>query len=160
MAEILPDWTFELVGRDSEGHPPLRKNVKLSGPKSHKELNEVTKRWRTAMICFKMGCLADGVDPIKIYEYLALGLPTVSFVMPQIHDYPYVFIASSPGEYAEQLVRASECALERSAIDGFIHANTWKIRMDQMIGLVSDGKGPEHGLRCLTAESIGTGGDP
>ena len=157
VAGLLPDWTFEVVGRNSEGHPPLRHNIRLSGPKSHAELNEITKRWRTAMICFTMGPLADGVDPIKIYEYLALGMPTVSFTMPQIHDYPYVFPASSPQEFADNIVKASEVPLERSTIDEFISNNTWSIRVQQMLDFVLKEPDQAASLHAIAQEPSESG---
>ena len=138
VARLLPEWTFEVVGRDAEGHGDLERNICLSGPKSHAELNEITQRWRVAMIPFKMGPLADGVDPIKIYEYLAMGLPTVSFRMPQIHEYPYVFPVYSVEEFAEKIVEASEVSIDREAIDMFLSANTWEIRVDEMLSLLMD----------------------
>lgn len=138
VARLLPEWTFEVVGRDAEGHGDLERNICLSGPKSHAELNEITQRWRVAMIPFKMGPLADGVDPIKIYEYLAMGLPTVSFCMPQIHEYPYVFPVYSVEEFAEKIVEASKMSIGREAIDMFLSANTWEIRVDEMLSLLMD----------------------
>jgi hypothetical protein len=60
-------------------------------------------RWSTAVIPFRMGPLADGVDPIKIYEYLAFGLPVVSFRMPQISDYPYTITVDSVGAFCDAL---------------------------------------------------------
>lgn len=153
VARLLPEWTFEIIGRDAEGHGTLERNIHLSGPKSHAELNEITQRWRTAMIPFKMGPLADGVDPIKIYEYLAMGLPTVSFCMPQIHEYPYVFPVYSVEEFAEKVVEASEVSIDREAIDRFLSANTWEIRVDEMLSLLAD---PE--LRACDLQLLNPGG--
>lgn len=138
VARQLPDWTFEIVGRNAEGCGELAENISVFPPKSHAELNDMTQRWRVAMIPFKMGSLADGVDPIKIYEYLALGMPTVSFRMPQIHDYPYVLHVETTEAFAEKVVEASEMPLDRGVIDGFLSANTWQIRVNQMLGLLND----------------------
>ena len=138
VARLLPNWTFEVVGRGRDKRITLEPNIKVYGPHSHAELNERAQRWRVAMICFKMGPLADGVDPIKIYEYLALGLPTVSLRMPQTEDYPYVYQATSADGFAKRIEMASTVAMERDKIDGFLERNTWDVRVDDMLELVRD----------------------
>ena len=42
----------------------------------------------------------DAVDPIKIYEYMALDLPTVSFRIPQIDKYPYTITVENNEEFS------------------------------------------------------------
>src|SRR5690606_28885361 len=104
IAEKCPQYRFEIIGHSALAGLQLSDNIHLLGPKPWHELHRYASRWRVAIIPFRMGPLADGVDPIKIYEYLSFGLPVVSFLMPQIKDYPYTSTVASVEEFCAALV--------------------------------------------------------
>jgi SAM-dependent methyltransferase len=133
MARRRPDWRFEIIGDPEPTGLDLPANVRLFGPRSHAEINKIARSWRVAMIPFKINALSRGVDPIKIYEYLALGLPTVSFTMPQIEGYPYTFTVESVEAFLARAEEAMRMPLDRGAIDAFLAVNRWEDRVDQML---------------------------
>jgi hypothetical protein len=94
---------------------------------------EIAGGWRAALIPFKICRLSDGVDPIKVYEYLAMGLPVVSFRMPQIHDYPYVFIAHDRDQFVARIEEALEVDMDPEVIRRFLAVNRWEDRVDQIL---------------------------
>ena len=71
-------------------------NLVHLGKVEHSQLPAYAKHWDVAMIPFKPSRLSEAVDPIKIYEYIALGLPTVVTGMPHLASYPGVFTAETP----------------------------------------------------------------
>jgi hypothetical protein len=83
------------------------------------------------IIPFKINKLSAAVDPIKIYEYLALGLPVVSFFMPQIKNYPNTRLANSVDEFANELDLALKNNTSNIEIDKWLKENTWQDRVDQ-----------------------------
>jgi len=133
MARRRPDWRFEIVGDATGIEVSAPENLRLLGLRSHAEINQIVQSWRTAIIPFKINALTRGVDPIKIYEYLALGLPTVSFTMPQIESYPYTFTAESVEAFLARAEEAMSMPRDRAAIDRFLGANRWEDRLDQML---------------------------
>lgn len=133
VAAARPNWRFEIIGHQAPEDPGCPGNVVLLGPKKHAEICEYAARWHAAIIPFKVGVLADAVDPIKIYEYFGLGLPVVSFRMPQIAGYPYTETVESPAAFAEALDRAVASPPDPAVLSDFLSHNTWRNRVDQLL---------------------------
>lgn len=133
MARARPHYTFEIIGHLGPKSVDVPDNVKLLGPKTHPEICEIAKYWSTAIIPFKMGPLADAVDPIKIYEYFALGLPVVSFRMPQIDSYPYTKTVETTADFVLALDASLERRPEPGAFEAFLSDNTWDHRVTQLL---------------------------
>jgi hypothetical protein len=124
---------YEIIGHFEPKGLILPKNIKLLGSKSHNEINEISSSWSAAIIPFVMNKLSAGVDPIKVYEYLALKLPVISFVMPQIHDYPNVYIADSNDSFVLRIKEALGIEFEEEKASRFLQENTWEIRTQEML---------------------------
>lgn len=78
-ARSRPEWRFHLIGYG--GGPEgleLPSNVVLLGKKPQKQLAAFARNWDVGVVPFKAERLAAGADPIKTYEYLAMGLPVVT----------------------------------------------------------------------------------
>lgn len=130
-AEALPTYSFELAGHQAPD-VKLPSNVKLLGLLSHDELAFLAARWSVGIIPFKTSPLTDGVDPIKVYEYLHLGLPTVSTFFPQLMQYPGVEVCESPTRFVEAIKEfaSSERTMPVGAKE-WLHQNIWQHRVDQ-----------------------------
>lgn len=141
IARRCPHYRFEIIGHSAPNDLLLPENVELLGPKPWHRLYQYASQWSAAIIPFKMGPLADGVDPIKIYEYLSFGLPVVSFMMPQISDYPCTRTVSSVSEFCEALVDACEGDPDTTPITEFLKANTWEVRAKELLAYVEQPAG-------------------
>ena len=78
-ARRRPSWRFYLIGYG--GSPEgirLPDTVELLGKQPQTDLAAFAANWDVATIPFKPDRLAAGADPIKTYEYLAMGLPVVA----------------------------------------------------------------------------------
>ncbi|TWH28754.1 glycosyltransferase involved in cell wall biosynthesis [Aminobacter sp. J15] len=135
IARNRPQYRFEVIGHSAPALS-LPENVVLLGPKPWQELHHHCARWSVAIIPFRMGALADGVDPIKIYEYLALGHPVVSFRMPQISNYPYTQTVETIADFCVALDKATEVIPERKIIDAFLARNTWEVRASELLSVL------------------------
>lgn len=133
IANLKPEWIFEIIGHHIPKDLKLPTNIKYLGPKNYNQIKEIAKEWRVAIIPFKIGRLSDGVDPIKVYEYLAMGLPVVSFRMLQIHDYPYVFIANNEDEFITQIEKALTVHIDAKLIEDFLSVNRWEDRAREFL---------------------------
>ena len=136
--QVKPEVKIRLVG-PLYCKPPrdLPNNIELLPACSHEEAIAKMKSFSVGLIPFKRNQLTDSVDPIKYYEYRALGLPvlTSSFGEMQYHrDDLGVFTISHT---------ANPCAL-RSTIElalayhpteieikTFRIGNSWKARFSQ-----------------------------
>lgn len=133
IARARPEYSFEIIGDQGPKDPELPPNVVLLGPKDHPEICDAAASWNVGIIPFKMGKLADAVDPIKIYEYFALQLPVVSFRMPQIDDYPYTKTVTTVPAFAEALDAAVKLRPDPAVFRGFLDENTWALRVAQLL---------------------------
>ena len=149
MAEKRPEYKFELIGHSAPDDLDLPSNVELLGPKNHPQINKIAARWSVGIIPFQISTLADAVDPIKIYEYLALGLPTVSFRMPQIDDYPYTTTVENVEDFIEALDEMSTVRPNMNEVNSWLNENCWENRVATMIQLVEDT--PASEIRLLEA---------
>ncbi|MHB8856327.1 MAG: glycosyltransferase family protein [Bellilinea sp.] len=123
---------FEIIGFDAPINLVLPANIKLLGEKSHEEIIEITENWSLAIIPFRNNDLAKAVDPIKLYEYLALGLPCVSCEMDQINGYPFTFIYTRDEQFAGTLKMVLSYQPQKSdwdEMEKFIQTATWKFRV-------------------------------
>ena len=78
-ARSRPDWRFHLIGYGGELEGlELPPNVVLLGKKPQRQLAAFARSWDVAVVPFRAERLAAGADPIKTYEYLAMGLPVVT----------------------------------------------------------------------------------
>ena len=135
-AEARPGWTFEIIGYGFEGDFKLPDNVKLLGKCEHAELPGHAAHWNVAMIPFRASRLTAAVDPIKIYEYIALGLPTVVTGMPHLEGYPGVRCAEGTQAFEQAIVAAANGRLDASTIATFLADNRWVNRVDALLKLV------------------------
>ncbi len=135
-ARSRPDWRFHLIGYG--GGPEglvLPPNLLLLGKKPQKQLAGFARNWDVAVIPFKDERLAAGADPIKTYEYLAMGLPVVTTgVFPPPGAEHLVRRAADIGEFlalVEQGARAKDRGREERV--EFAGRCTWRSRTLQIL---------------------------
>ena len=91
LARLRPGWTLALVGPVGAGDPDTDvsalaglPNVHLLGPRRHEELPGVLRGADAGLIPYAINPLTSSVFPMKVYEYLAAGLPVVSTPLPSL----------------------------------------------------------------------------
>jgi glycosyltransferase involved in cell wall biosynthesis len=141
-ARARPSWRFYLIGYG--GQPEgveLPKNVRLLGKKPFTELAGWAANWDVATVPFKEDRLAAGADPIKTYEYLALGLPVVvTGVFPPPGAEGYVKRASSADEFVTAIAEAAALGSSQAeARRAFALENTWSGRVDALLAAIRRG---------------------
>ena len=134
VASQRPDYSFEIIGHGAPAGLDLPPNVTLLRAMAHEDICRIASEWQVGIIPFRIGLLADGVDPIKIYEYFGLGLPVVSFRMPQIVDYPNTTTVETREAFAEALDQTLRLECDQRAIDAFLERNTWDVRARELLG--------------------------
>ena len=112
VARLRPDWHIVLIGDSTVDLARLRDvpNVHLLGRRPYADLPAYCKRFDVGLIPFKINALTEAVNPIKLREYLAAGLPVVSTPLPEVMGSKQgVEIADTP----EATVSAVESCLAR-----------------------------------------------
>jgi polysaccharide pyruvyl transferase CsaB len=142
-ARRRPAWRFYLIGYG--GSPDgvvLPTNVELLGKQPQADLAAFAANWDVAVIPFKPDRLAAGADPIKTYEYLAMGLPVVvTGVYPPAGGEAFVARAEGEAEFLAAIERAAthQATEEIAARRAFADTCTWDHRLDTLLGALAAG---------------------
>ena len=117
LARLRPGWSFALVGPVGPGQPdvdvsPLEAepNLHLLGARRYEELPAVLRGADAALVPYAVNQLTRSVFPMKVYEYLAAGLPVVATRLPSLEGVDGVAFATGAAEMAECL--SSELAAD------------------------------------------------
>ena len=126
------EWIFHIIGYGEPSGLKLSENIKFWGKIEHQDLPSYVRSWDVAIIPFKEGKLTQAVDPIKLYEYLFLGLPVVATNIPHLQGIPGVF-SCSRDNFEETLILAKTTPFNRREVETFVRNNTWEKRVDQIL---------------------------
>jgi hypothetical protein len=130
VAKRRPDWTFHIIGYGLDKRIAPCNNLIFLGKVEHCDLPTFAKNWDVAMIPFQASKLSSAVDPIKIYEYISLGLPTVVTGIPHLASYPGVLTANGELEFEAAVERASRMDIDETTVETFLSSNRWSNRID------------------------------
>jgi teichuronic acid biosynthesis glycosyltransferase TuaH len=142
LAQAYPTASVVLVGRcpDPEHYAPLRalRNVTIAAPVARTELRALVGAADVGLIPHVRDEQTEAMSPLKLYEYLAAGLPVAATDLPPIRPvWPgRTALAHGPTDFPAAVARALElgrCA-ERDRID-FIHANAWERRFELLLDI-------------------------
>ena len=111
----------------------LPRNIEILPPCAHEQALLYMAKFDIGLIPFKLNTLTAGVDPIKYYEYRALGLPIVSTNFGEMslrNDEPGIFLSKAPNDINELIMSAINYKSEEKLNNSFVSANTWDGRFD------------------------------
>lgn len=139
VAQRLPQVDFEIIGHEFPEDLALPINVAYLGAMPHHECIEYAKGWRAGLIPFKISPLTYGVDPNKVYEYVALGLRTVSAPMGSVESIPgtwvYTDVESAVNGVQDAVSRPITPA-ELASYEAYITEVTWSKRALEMLAIL------------------------
>lgn len=139
-AEKREEYTFVLIGPQRTDISALQgvDNIKLLGPRNYQDVPLYMKKSDVGIIPFKMNDLVDAVNPLKIYEYFACGLPVVATGAKELkkmgspaalyHDYDEA-LRYLDAAMAEGSKRADEYI-------SFARDNSWDARCDEIFRIL------------------------
>lgn len=109
----------------------LPNNIELLPPCSHEDAIAAMHKFSVGMIPFKKSRLTDSVDPIKYYEYRALGLPVLSSSFGEMHYHnsdPGVFLVGKNDDIGVITDMALAYETTFGEINDFRARNSWEAR--------------------------------
>ena len=94
------------------------------------------------IIPFRIIPIIESCDPVKFYEYSAVGKPTVSTRLPELaRASDLVFFASTPDEFARQIREACQRGQNpdfQGRLKDYALQNAWKQRCDDLVGILQN----------------------
>lgn len=109
VAQSLPDMSFVLIGLSTVDISDIISlpNVHYFGFRPYEEIPELGAGFDVGIMPWMQNEWIECCNPIKLKEYLALGIPIVTTPIPQIDEYPNLLsVATTPQEFIEA-IRAS-----------------------------------------------------
>jgi glycosyltransferase involved in cell wall biosynthesis len=144
LARVRPGWDIVLIGpwetRTVPDDVMTLKNIKLTGPLSYEIGRSCLRSFDCAIMPHTRDAMTDAMNPLKIYNYLAAGLPIVATPVANLHGVQdMVSLAEGVGDFVaaiEAALRAREAGcrpdLER------LQPLSWASRVDRIL-LLLDG---------------------
>lgn len=111
----------------------LPANLKLFPPCSHKDALQTMLSFDVAVIPFLKNELTASVDPIKYYEYRALGLPIISTGFGEMAyrgEADGVYLCDNPQQLNAAIDKTLNHSVSAELIENFKNQNSWIARFD------------------------------
>lgn len=135
-ADALPDARFVFVGPHNQPQQiealARRGNVRLLGPRPYDAVAAYVAAFDVCWVPFAAGHITRAANPVKIYEYLALGKPVVTTAVADPHAFAGLIEA---GHDADAVIEALRRALgaagptpDAEARRAYADANSWSAR--------------------------------
>lgn len=104
-ARALPSWSFVLAGPANTAMDALERepNVHWLGRRAHEEIPAIVGACDVALVPFHVNELAASINPLKVYEYLAVGTPVVSVPLPELERLRGVVTIAEPDGFARAI---------------------------------------------------------
>ena len=146
VARRRPDWHTVVIGEEREGQADsivaeMRKlpNVHLLGYRPYADLPEYLRGIDVGLLPVRANAYTRSMFPMKLYEYLAAGIPVVSAPGPFAEgEIAHLRVASG----AEGFVGAIEAQLARGKLTAgeareAVGPHTWDERLARMLSIVA-----------------------
>lgn len=148
LARQRPDASVVMIGPATRplGSAASLPNLHWLGGRNHQLLPHYLKSFDVGLIPFCQVPLTHNANPIKLYEYLAAGVPTVSTSLPAVKPIEgSVWLADdaqSMAKCCDEALRHNSPA-ERSARSKLMLAKSWSQRLEEISAMVESAIEPK-----------------
>jgi glycosyltransferase involved in cell wall biosynthesis len=150
LARLRPDWAFALVGPVGLGDPHTdisivagEPNIHLLGSRRYSDLPAVLRGADAGLIPYAINKLTDSIFPMKVYEYLAAGLPVIATELPSIAGVEGIATVRNADEAAAALDSAFDGVKNGGGDDRrrgrslLAAGHSWDARLDEIRAAVA-----------------------
>lgn len=142
LAAARPEWSFVFIGpADTDiSRISAYANIHLIGKVPYEQLPRYAACFDAGIIPFQVNELTRSVNPLKLLEYLSLGIPVVSSYMPDVERFsdvvtiahsPQDFLAALDGALADDTPELRQMRIERA------RSNSWQAVAQRFSQLVT-----------------------
>ncbi len=141
LARARPGWSFALVGPVGMGDPRTdvsalanESNLHMLGRRTYEQLPNVLRAADAGLIPYARNELTNSIFPMKVYEYLAAGLPVIATPLPSLEGIEDVAIAADAEGIVELLEEelASDNWQRRLERSQHATAHSWAARLEEI----------------------------
>jgi len=117
-------------------------NINMYGEIPYSDVPGFLNDMDVLIIPFKIIPIIQACDPVKFYEYSAMGKPTVTSALPELaRASELTFTGSNPIEFSEQIHRAYKAGKNPDfcmKLKNYAKRNTWDHRIEQFTKSLTD----------------------
>ena len=139
-----PNIDFHLCGSVTAKEPMrLEKiaNVKLHGEIPYELVPAFVNKMDVLIIPFRLIPIIHACDPVKFYEYLSVGKPTVTTCLPELaRAKDLAFFAAGAPEFAQKIYEAKKAGSNQEFVQkmkNYARGNTWAERTGQFCNVLA-----------------------
>ena len=142
-ARKLPKISFVIIGPVKVSVEKLRNlsNVFLLGPRPYETIPAYLQHADVGLICLKPVPKNRYARPVKLFEYMAAGLPVVATRNPAIEaEKAPILMADSFDDFVDSIQRALECK-ERNVFREFVRDRSWENSFKTLYSAIKEALG-------------------
>ncbi len=148
LARALPQCNLVMIGPlYNVMQVPRRPNIHWLGFKPYEQLAAYARCFDVGIIPFRQTGMVESVNPIKMWEYMAAGIPVVSTGLPEAKKYqPLIYCSHDHRSFLNQV----RFALENDSADlreqrmALARENSWQARAGQIIEIIQQRLQEKH----------------
>ncbi|HST56489.1 MAG TPA: glycosyltransferase [Solirubrobacteraceae bacterium] len=146
VARARRQWSIVLVGPVGLGDPHTdvsrlraEPNVHLLDARGYEQLPALARGADAGLIPYARNALTESIFPMKVYEYLAAGLPVLATRLPALAGVEDIEFADDAGAAVQALERmlAEDSPAARAARSERAHGHSWEARLEEISGLIA-----------------------
>lgn len=144
-AEESPHVPFVFVGDHRGEGGSLPRNCHFLGLKAQSDLPAYLAHATAGFLPWRADAITRATSPLKVYEYLAMGVPVVAPDLEPLRGLPGVTLTEGSGAFIDALtamLRDGVDGRSRAAMASFASRNSWEQRVDDLLGWVE--AAPRH----------------
>lgn len=138
VAMACPEVRVRLVGPVDGAAPAGIPRLHIEPPVAHRDLSRVAASAHALLLPFRVDELTRAVDPVKLYEYVALGKPVLAAYWPGLERFaPFATFYRDAAELVERVsARAIPAPPPAEARAAFLAPQSWRARADAFAGAI------------------------
>jgi glycosyltransferase involved in cell wall biosynthesis len=147
LARSLARVTFAFVGDHRGEGPGLPPNCHFLGLKAQADLPAYLEHAAVGILPWKSNAVTQATSPLKVYEYLAMGLAVVGPDLEPLRNVPGVTLCAGHDAFVAAVERCTAEASPREPgpeVTGFAAANSWGRRLDALLEITRAARNAVH----------------
>ena len=111
-------------------------NIHFLGRKPYGELPAFCKGFDVALNPFEISELTLAANPLKVREYLAAGVPTVSTDIPEVRILEDCLVGADHADFIAKIEEALASGKPRAEISDAVRHESWEAKIDELRGII------------------------
>lgn len=142
LADCFPQVSFLIIGRAEVSLEKIdrKKNIKILNHVPYEDLPRYASYFDVGLIPFVLNELTRAVNPLKLLEYYALGLPVVATRLPELESFPGpIRLADSRESFRaalETTLLSRSPDVHRQAVQ-VARSNSWHARVNDLLRFIN-----------------------